>query len=280
MSEKPETITEIRFPITNDFTFKEVFENEKITKRFLESLLGIKLKKLTIRSQAELRPGPLSRWSVLDIDAVDENDNEYDIEMQNGDLRLIPPRYRSYGSTMDVVMLRKGDDFTALHPRVVIFVCGSDPFHAKRKQYTFRNTCVETKELLEDGTELICLNIRGTEGRVNVDIDSFLRYAESGENDGNPLTNAIHREVEKLNADEEFVRQAMTLEEKMREEREAAYTRGKAEGEKKGREEGLQQGIRSAVEMLKKADMNPEAIRKMISEQYHLDPEAVQKYLS
>ena len=51
------------------------------------------------------------------------------------------------------------------------------------------------------------------------------------------------------------------------------------EGIKQGSEQGIEQGIEGTVSILKNLGVPPQTILVKIQEQYHLSPEASEKYL-
>ena len=62
-----------------------------------------------------------------------------------------------------------------------IFVCSFDEFEHGRSKYTFRYRCDEEPDLLlQNETNLIILNTKGTENDTELDSDIalFLRYLE------------------------------------------------------------------------------------------------------
>lgn len=272
MQEKEQTIA---FPITCDPTFKEVFSDPAITRQFLESLLNIRIQSITIVPSAEIRPYITSRWAVLDIKVTDEQGRMYDIEMQKGHYDEIGLRYRDYGFSLDSRMIQKGMNFNEIKTRIVIFICTEDPFHENRRQYTFHTTCEETGMILEDRAELICLNIQGTTGRINVDIEAFLTYAKDGTADGSALVAAIDAKVKELNADEEFRRESMTYEQKLQSERNYGFKEGREEG----KEEERKAGILKMVHALKKLGQDDAQIKSMLKEEYGATDEECTSYL-
>ena len=75
------------------------------------------------------------------------------------DEKNIPHRIRFYSSTLDTTILKTGEDYNQLGDSVVLFITKFDPFNRNRYRYTFRNICVEDRELeLGDGTSKIILN--------------------------------------------------------------------------------------------------------------------------
>lgn len=267
----------IRFPIWKDFTFKEVFSDEAVAKPFLEKLLGIHIQKLIyLQAEDEIRPYGESRWERLDILAIDENGVVYNIEMQGEHLEVIPFRYRSNGSGLDMKLIPKGirtNDLKNIPKRVTIYICREDPFGKNLRQYTIYNCITEIKERMDDGTELICLNAKGTEGKVHIDIEKFLNYVKDGTDDGtNAFVHMIHQRVIELNENEEFVRHGMTLEEKFADR----YDDGRIEG----KEEGKAEGIRGTADILKETGFSNDEIIRKIATQFHLTREEAEKYLN
>ena len=84
----------------------------------------------------------------------DDQGRIYDIEMQCSNNRNeLPKRTRYYQAMIDMAEAEKGQDYQDLKESYIIFICTFDPFKQGNPMYTFRNLCIENKELeLEDKT--------------------------------------------------------------------------------------------------------------------------------
>ena len=137
-----------------------------------------------------------------------------DIEMQTaeGSEGWLAKRTRYYQSMIDLDVLGKGKDYTDLKQSYVIFICTFDPFPDNgRKLYTFSNRCHEQDGLeLGDETTKMFLNAKGTIGKVDKDIDSFLAYVDGKAAEGK-FTQDVASEVDKVKQHNETKVEYMTL---------------------------------------------------------------------
>jgi len=91
----------------------------------------------------------------------------YGLEMQRQINDDIPRRSRFYQSLMDAPLLKTGKEtrYRSLPDTYIIFITEQDFFGLDRTQYTFRNCCIEQKELeLGDGGIKIFLNMESMNG--------------------------------------------------------------------------------------------------------------------
>lgn len=114
----------------------------------------------------------------LDAWALDVQDRQYDMEMQNdteGD--DVRKRSRFYQSLIDTPILKSGKEtrYKQLPSTAIIFITRDDIFGKDLAMYTFSERCEEVPELsLEDGTSKIFLNMTSRNGRP--DLISLLQY--------------------------------------------------------------------------------------------------------
>jgi len=233
--------------ITDNFLFQKVMQNDELCKTFLSKLLKRRIIKIDYIESEKTIDLTFNNKSVrLDMFVTDENGNVFNIEMQTTDAskKFLPKRARYYGSMIDLNTLSKGEYYKNLKESFVIFICTFDPFGYNNKIYTFRNTCEEVKKLrLKDETTKIFLNACGKKGRVDSDINNFLRYI-SGRTSKGDFVKAIKKEVEKVKLHKEMRAEYMTL---MLELQDQRY-----EGIEEGIEKGIEKGIeRTAFNMLK-----------------------------
>ena len=113
--------------IRDNFMFAAVMMQEENCKRFIEMLLGIKIRKINISYEKSLIYNPEYKGVRLDVYASDENNTRYDIEMQVAQ-QILGKRARYYHSQMDMDILASGQEYKELPPAYVIFVCDFDPF--------------------------------------------------------------------------------------------------------------------------------------------------------
>lgn len=229
----------VNVPITDDYMFYTVMENEENCKEFLRRVLGIEVIEIQyVNKQHTIRNRIRSRGIRLDIYVRDKDGNTYNIEMQSYRDYSIAKRTRYYHSEMDGYLVRKGQEVDQLGKNIVIFVCTYDPFGDNRSKYTFKNICVENTNIaLEDDTVSIFLNTNGDRTGISNDLENVLEYIRTGETKDD-YTKKLDRSVQELNNDYDWRDRQMTLEMKLK----SKYNIGHKEGYSLGREEGIEFG--------------------------------------
>ena len=148
-------------------------------------------------------------------------------------------------------LLRKGVYYDDLRQTYIIFICTFDLFGMDERIYTFRNQCMEQPELeLGDGTTKIFLNAKGLKGRVDEDLEDFLRYV-----DGKParsrFTQEMAQEVESVKRQDEMRREFVTLYMEYQKQRREGAAEGFERGRREGRTEGRMIGtMRTALKFI------------------------------
>jgi len=226
--------------IRDNFLFQKVMLYENICKHFLEKLLGIKIKNINYRQyENTIDLTPQNKTIRLDVYVETDADEVIDIEMQTGnsEKEWLAKRARYYSSMLDLSSLAKGKDYIKLKKSYVIFVCTFDPFECERKLYTFRNACKEKNLDLNDGSEKIFLNTKGTKGKVDEDIDNFLKYVDENKINGDFVKN-IADVVAKVKEHKELGVEYMSMMAEYYDMRRLGFMDGEKEGEKKGEKKG------------------------------------------
>ncbi|TYZ24521.1 Rpn family recombination-promoting nuclease/putative transposase [Selenomonas ruminis] len=221
--------------IIDDYMFKLVMRHKRFCKRLIEKILNIKIRDITyLEEEKSLKMKYDSKGIRLDV-YVEGDDTIYDIEMQVRDYgdQELAQRTRYYQSMIDVDSLARGALYKELRSSIIIFLCPFELFEQNRHIYTFRNLCIEDKNLeLNDGTTKIFLSSKGTANDVSPDIKAFLDYMN-----GLPAADDFIKEIDacitKTKTNHEERVSYMTYEMKMRE----AHDDGRAEGRAEGREE-------------------------------------------
>ena len=140
--------------------------------------------------------------------------------------QFLAKRTRYYQGLIDLNTLDKGESYKKLKESYIIFICTFDPFKQNRKIYTFRNKCIEVEGLeLNDETTKIFLNSKGTEGKLNVEVDNFLKYVKSGVVEGNFITK-IDERLREIKSREEVGVEYMTLELWLQDAKDDAFAEG------------------------------------------------------
>lgn len=147
--------------LRNDILFSTVMDKyPKCMELLLNAILNrtdlniVELK--TQRSVTDL----YAKGVRFDILCTDANDVLYNIEMQNDPSRATPKRCRFYSSSLDMIQLKQGQDYSSLINTYVIMLVGGDPLHSgKLVTNVYRAIEQKNYERYEDGTEIIYVNI-------------------------------------------------------------------------------------------------------------------------
>lgn len=221
--------------ITDDYMFKLVMKHPRICQRLIEKILKIKIKHLTyLEDEKTLKSRYEGKGIRLDV-YVEGDNTIYEIEMQVRDYgdKEMAYRARYYQSMIDVEALPAGiKHYNKLKKSFIIFICPFDMFDKKRHMYTFRNICVQDKNIeLDDGSSKIFLCAGGTMDDVSPDIKAFLDYMK-GMPVKDDFVNEIDEYIREVKTNKEEKVSYMTFEMKMQEAREDGREEGRVEGEK------------------------------------------------
>ena len=204
--------------ITDDFMFGAVMRDPKLLKPLLEMILGVKIRRIEYPElQKALNERYGSKGIRLDVYVEDEKETVYNVEIQTSDKKHLPKRTRYYQGVIDLHILEKGEDYTALRRSFVIFICTYDPFHQGRWVYTFENLCREDPAIaLDDGATKVILNTKGGAGEISDDLKSLLRYMDGFKPDSD-YTRMLNEAVEYVRSDDQWRREYMVLNEMLKE---------------------------------------------------------------
>ena len=188
--------------LADDFMFYQVMQDDEICIGVLERLLKIDIDHIERQElQKEIKPYYQSKYIKLDV-YVKNDDKVYDIEIQNEDMDELPKRVRYYQSMVDSNELLKGMEYRKLPESIIIFICTGDPFGKGFPQYTFKNICLEEKELiLNDEATKYFFNSDAADKATDIEIRSFLNYIKNKRPTDN-FTNTIDLAVKKVKTDE------------------------------------------------------------------------------
>ena len=95
---------------------------------------------------------------TLDMDAMDENGEEIDIEVQGNSEGAHVRRARYHSSMVDSRMLKEGQAFRELKDSYVIFIYKHDKFRKGLPLYHVERYVGETSEQFRDGSHIIYVN--------------------------------------------------------------------------------------------------------------------------
>ena len=223
--------------LKDDFMFFSVMSDKELCKELLERILDIKIKKLVYVAGQDTKKDSYDGKGVrLDIYTEDSENTVYNVEMQAGKSTNLPKRSRFYQSAIDLNQLQAGMDYDALKNTIVIFICTFDVFKKDFLKYTFKNICMEDKELvLNDATTKVFVNTTATldDKNLNPKLASLIKYINS-ETITDEYTKKLDEAVriKRRNADwrVKYMKYELNLLESRRE--------GEIEGERRGRIEG------------------------------------------
>ena len=240
-------IEELTF--TDDFMFGYVLHNPEICKELLEQLLQIKIDHVEYpKLQETINSYYDSKGVRLDVYVKDSN-RVFDIEIQNSVDITLPKRTRYYQSMLDIDNLLKGEEYSELKESFIIFICNFDPFHQDLPCYTFKNLCIQDKNLqLCDETTKIVFNSTAYDKEKNLDIKKFLKYIKTKVPTSN-LTDKINTLVEQQKENNKFRNDYLSMNLHDRDITKKAFAEGEILGIQKGIEQGAEQ---KAIETAKK----------------------------
>ena len=204
--------------LTDDFMFGAVMRDPKLLKPLLEMILRVKIRRIEYPElQKTLNERFGSKSIRLDVYVADEAGTVYNVEIQTTAKKHLPRRTRYYQGVIDLHILEKGEDYTALRRSFVIFICTYDPFGQGRWIYTFENLCREDPTIaLGDGATKIILNTKGNVGEISEALQSLLRYMDGSAPDDD-YTRQLNRAVEDVRSDDQWRREYMVLNEMLKE---------------------------------------------------------------
>lgn len=219
------------------FLFAAALSDAETCRMLLELILEEKIERVQVHAEHTLLFSSDYRSIRLDIYAQDEASGCYNVEMQGENKGNLPKRSRYHQAELDLTSLGPGEDFNALRPCCIIFICTFDPFGRGLYRYTFENRCRETDLGLGDGTRKVFLNTKGhNEEEVPAALRHFLHYVEESteecaEQAADETVRQLHEKVTALKRSREWERRYMTFEEMLTDAREEGHEAGLAEGE-------------------------------------------------
>ena len=207
-----------KLTIVDDFMFGAVMRDATLCKTLLELILGVKIRRIEYPElQKTINERYGSKAIRLDVYVEDEAGTVYDVEIQATEKKHLPMRTRYYQGVIDLHILEKGEDYTALRKSFVIFICTYDPFGKGRWVYTFENRCREDQSVaLGDGAVKVILNTKGRVGEISDELRALLRYMD-GHAPESSYTKALDSAVTDVRKDEKWRREYMVLMERDRE---------------------------------------------------------------
>ena len=263
--------------ISNAFIFYRVMRNNpdiclKLLQRILPELDIKSIRFLDVEKY--VKESFDSKGVRMDALAGDESDSVYNIEMQVRNEDNLPRRSRYNQSMTDNELLDSGEMYEDLPDSYTIFICKFDLFGAGFYKYTFKNMCIENRDIcLGDGTCKLFLNPYGENGDVSTELKAFLdllRGIVSKDEFVQELESAVA--AVKRNSSER--RYFMTWEMEMKVETHHAYKKGVDDGKQQGKTEGIDAMSTLLTKLIAagrsedvtKAATDPQALREFAKE--------------
>ena len=124
----------------NDLIFKKLFGTvgrEAMVKDFLEAILKISIKSVTLGKETILLPEEVNeKTGVLDVRVTLDDGTEVDVEMQNKENTLIVRRSQFYLSRLYQGKIKVGEDYDVLRKAIVIFITNFEVFSDIKEYHT------------------------------------------------------------------------------------------------------------------------------------------------
>lgn len=162
LRQNPRNVNELVNELTlfDDDLMSRVFDkNIKATELLLRIILGKKVKVISVTGQNEMKNHQVGGRNItLDVDAMDENGEEIDIEVQGNSEGAHVRRARYHSSMVDSRMLKEGQAFRELKDSYVIFIYKHDKFQKGLPLYHVERYVGETNEQFRDGSHIIYVN--------------------------------------------------------------------------------------------------------------------------
>ncbi|MEJ6950722.1 Rpn family recombination-promoting nuclease/putative transposase [Natronospora cellulosivora (SeqCode)] len=248
-----------------DFVFKKLFgseENKDILISFINSIVDEKqqIKDLILKNPYNEKEFYNDKLSILDIKAVDEKDNWYNIEMQISDQDYYDKRALYYWARLYTGQLKSGINYDKLEKSIVINVLNFNCLDEENYHNKYKLLNCESKEMFIDDIEIHFIEL----DKYDKDLDEiqtsldrwveFLKRAHKYNRDKIP-----HQLAEVLNLKKAIkVLDTMYLSEDERElyearlkwlrDEEMAIKTAEKKGERRGERRGLEIGLKKGLE--------------------------------
>ncbi|MCL8204269.1 Rpn family recombination-promoting nuclease/putative transposase [Ligilactobacillus agilis] len=162
--------------LENDIIFGLVMGREDICKLFLKSAIpDVDFTDLEVTPQKEIVNHYHSKIVRLDVLAVDEQGNHYDIEIQVKNERNVSQRSKYYHSMMTNRMVGQGESYQKVKATYVIFVC---MFNVNTEEALSHFEMINRNNLsekLNDGTHTILLNVNADSSKLNENLQGLIQ---------------------------------------------------------------------------------------------------------
>jgi len=260
---------EIRYTPKLDVIFQTLFGevgSEKVTKKFVESILEEKFEKIDLSKNQILRSESIEdKMGILDVVIELEGKINCDVEMQVVEKEDLIERLLFYWSKMYIKGIKKGEEYSTLKRTIVILIADFEVKSIKELEYHTKWKLIEEKErkvILTDKLEIHIIELPKLKGREEeqgelLDWLFFISNPSSERvkkrmEENEELKEAKER-LEKINQDEKMQRIAELRDKAIRDEK-SAYSTGFNRGIKDGKEQGIAQGREEGREQGKKEE--------------------------
>ena len=254
----------MHLPLSNDFMFGEVMQDEAISREFLEKLLDKKIQRIEyINTQDEIHNKYGAHGIRMDVYIEDGQGTVYNVEVQNVNQHNIEKRARYYQSLIDSRLLEKGADYEDLNDTYIIFVCTFDYFKLGLAKYTVARYIEDTDRQYDDGAHCIILNCKPDTVNVDRSIGEFLAITGGNEtaNYSTGLADRVKTRLDSVRADSQKEASYMTFETKIKDRIKAA----RKEGSMESLISLVRKGLISAEIAAEEAGMSVEAFMQEIN---------------
>ena len=204
-----ETIFELDLPeeerwenltLAYDFLFGKIFQDPDLCLKLVKIILPeLNIERVTFPVlQKSIRETFETKGVRFDVYLRDNEDRIINVEMQPVNRDNLMKRTRAYHSLIDLDAMDRESvkNYSDMPEVIVIFICGFDLFKLGRHMYTFRNYCVQERDLmLNDGTETIFLNTKGNADDISPKLKSFLDLV-NGKSSNDDFVNELERRLE------------------------------------------------------------------------------------
>lgn len=259
--------------ITDNFMFSKVMLNEKICRKMVSLILGVKLENIKeITYEEVINPGK-NKGVRLDVMVIDDENRIIDFEMQVTNQHNLPKRGRYYLAAIDVsaIGLQAGESYSKLRDCYIVFICPFDYLGADLPRYTMKTICVETGEVYDDGVTKIVLNSKAASKEPDPDLKGFLDLMNNEETE-NEFASEIRKEISQVKDNVKWRSEYMVLKAHEMDMREEGRAEGLEEGIEIGKKEGqvstlidlVKDGLLSVADAAKKLNVSPEKFRSMM----------------
>ncbi len=248
-----------------DVVFQVLFGepgSERITKRFLENILGEKIETIDLSKNPILRREyKTDKLGTLDVIAKINGKENCNIEMQVGKEDFILERILYYWSRVYSKQLKKGNHYNKLERTIAILIADFELKGLEELEYITKWKIIEEKNrklILTDKLEIVILELKKIKGkeRVEGELLDWLFFIDNPNSERVKEKMKENKELKEANeklqtmSEEEYMERMAWFREKAILEyntgMSGALRRGRKEGMEKGRKEGLIIGDKEA----------------------------------